>query len=214
MHEYASETQNDADTKADTNDECVVCYELTTDRLSCGHVLCNVCHDKWFTTHSRCPVCRARTIDIEKSSDTQSDDNTLRFQSILLQYSEELDVSRYLPRFDIWLANELLFRTSDLTLNTNQYGYFRKMKSIPLCYDYDICRYGLRVVGKSTTRSARLLAATFVSRIHSWHVGDIISHINGRRCDDTTTLSEFQNTRRYTVCHILDRTIFERLLED
>lgn len=37
---------------------CPVCYETTHHTLSCGHLLCSNCADRWFDNHSNCPLCR------------------------------------------------------------------------------------------------------------------------------------------------------------
>ena len=39
-------------------DECVVCYEMTTDRVvPCNHTICASCARSWFTRRIVCPLC-------------------------------------------------------------------------------------------------------------------------------------------------------------
>ena len=39
-------------------DECVVCYEMTTDRVvPCNHTICASCARSWFTRRVVCPLC-------------------------------------------------------------------------------------------------------------------------------------------------------------
>ncbi len=56
-------TGKQQDQKQETS-ECPICYdtkpEITT---TCNHSFCNECLNKWFETHSSCPLCRIKLIN-------------------------------------------------------------------------------------------------------------------------------------------------------
>lgn len=186
--------------------ECVICYEVTTDRLRCLHVVCHMCHEKWFEEHSTCPLCR-QSIEVDNDETSYTSLNEIRFRNLrdrFIMSEEEISVHTvsHMPRFDVWLVNQILFENPIFPIN--QFGYFLKMKSLPFCYQYNLCEYGLKVVGKNDSRLSRGLRMMMSD---SWNIGDIIAYIDGVLFNEAN-IAEFTSRCRYTTCHILNPNIF------
>ena len=58
------------------NDECVICYGETDNRVRpCDHVICVPCAKRWMQLKPTCPVCRGNVIDV--GDDICGDDITI-----------------------------------------------------------------------------------------------------------------------------------------
>lgn len=190
--------------------ECVICYEETFEKNVCGHTICDDCFQECLKRWNpfKCPICRI--ILAENAIDENAvDENAINENAINENATTNLvNVNRnptVIQHFDSWLVEQII---SDTDNSLNMRIYLKPIRGFPFLFNFETCNYGIKVVSVKYPWIAKFLRFR-----NTWKPGDVIIYVNNESAL-TTNFGMFRYSRDLSLCHVLDRELFERFLTE
>jgi hypothetical protein len=182
-------------------DECVICYENTVQKNTCGHTICDDCFQKCLRRWNpfKCPICRIVLVENVIDENEITEENT---NDINIITAENPTIIQH---FDSWLADRIVADTENIS---NMRRYLEPVRGFPFLFNFETCNHGIRVVSVKYPWIAKLLRFR-----KTWKTGDVIIYVNNESAL-TTNFGTFRNSRESKLCHVLDRDLFERFLTE
>lgn len=183
-------------------DECVICYEDTVQKNTCGHTICDDCFQKCVRRWNpfKCPICRIVLVNNVIDDDVITEENTNRTTIINMVGNPTI-----IQHFDSWLADRIVADTENIS---NMRRYLKPVRGFPFLYNFETCNHGIRVVSVKYPCIAKFLRFR-----KTWKAGDVIIYVNNESAL-TTNFDIFRYSKKLKLCHVLDRYLFERFLTE
>lgn len=189
--------------------ECCVCYEVTTDILSCNHYMCHECLYKWRDRGKKtCPICRTIICIIDDDDVTLTESSNPEQRPMSLErFMIQPEDTDHLLLFNQWLAIDLVHRSS----NPIEFNFLQRVcVRNPSRFTYRHTRYGFQV----TNNTLRPSFSAVLFRRRLLKCNDMITHMNGESVLQNP--QEFLRLTQQNQCiifHVLNRANFQAMIE-